>query len=81
MLSMTAAALSFAGSAPLVHQRTSGVVQMGQSQAFPGQSSPDHLEGMIGNVGFDPWGLSTPQNINWSTRCGIKSQALRRHRV
>ena len=31
-----------------------------------------HLEGMIGNVGFDPLGLSTPQNIKWMREAELK---------
>jgi hypothetical protein len=27
---------------------------------------------MIGNVGFDPWGLSTPQNIKWMREAELK---------
>merc|ERR1719310_1123946 len=67
-----AAALAFNGPAPLVHQRAASVSMMAKSQAFPGQESPDHLEGMIGNAGFDPWGLSTPQNINWMREAELK---------
>merc|ERR1719310_2223293 len=67
-----AAALAFNGPAPLVHQRAASVSMMAKSQAFPGQESPDHLEGMIGNVGFDPLGLSTPQNIKWMREAELK---------
>ena len=31
-----------------------------------------HLEGMIGNAGFDPLGLSTPQNIKWMREAELK---------
>jgi len=72
MLSLASASLSFAGSAPVVQQRTVGVSMMAQSRAFPGQTSPEHLEGMIGNAGFDPMGLSTPQNINWMREAELK---------
>merc|ERR1711892_740353 len=33
---------------------------------------PAHLSGMIGNVGFDPMGLSTPQNIKWMREAELK---------
>lgn len=31
-----------------------------------------HLQGMVGNVDFDPLGLSTPQNINWMREAELK---------
>ena len=34
--------------------------------------APQHLEGMLGNAGFDPWGLSTPQNIKWMREAELK---------
>jgi len=77
MLSLAAAAAGFSGPAPLVQQRAAGSISMmAKSSAFPGQESPDHLEGMIGNVGFDPWGLSTPQNINWMREAELEHGRL-----
>merc|ERR1712204_127742 len=37
-----------------------------------GMEEPAHLSGMIGNVGFDPMGLSTPQNIKWMREAELK---------
>ena len=34
--------------------------------------SCQHLEGMVGDAGFDPWGLSTPQNIKWMREAELK---------
>merc|ERR1719478_217231 len=45
--------------------RAGPVTMMAKSRALPWQECPAHLEGMIGNAGFDPLGLSTPQNIKW----------------
>ena len=45
---------------------------MAKSRAIPWKESPAHLEGMIGNVGFDPMGLSTPQNIKWMREAELK---------
>ena len=39
------------------------------TRAFPWRQ---HLEGMVGNVGFDPMGLSTPQNIKWMREAELK---------
>merc|ERR1719199_1424006 len=45
---------------------------MAKSKALPFLESPAHLEGMIGNAGFDPMGLSTPQNIKWMREAELK---------
>jgi len=45
---------------------------MAKSKALPFTESPAHLEGMIGNAGFDPMGLSSPQNIKWMREAEIK---------
>ena len=39
---------------------------------FRPSPSAQHLEGMVGNVGFDPMGLSTPQNIKWMREAELK---------
>ena len=52
--------------------RAPGVSMMAKSKALPWSESPAHLEGMIGNAGFDPWGLSTPQNIKWMREAELK---------
>ena len=59
----SASSCAFHGPAPMV--RPVGVSMMAKSQAFPNQAAPAHLEGYVGNVGFDPLGLSSPQNIKW----------------
>jgi light-harvesting complex I chlorophyll a/b binding protein 1 len=45
---------------------------MAKSKALPFQNGPAHLEGMVGNAGFDPFGLSTPQNIKWMREAELK---------
>eukprot|EP00325_Prymnesiales_sp_UTEX-LB-985_P023728 CAMPEP_0174715594 /NCGR_PEP_ID=MMETSP1094-20130205/21546_1 /TAXON_ID=156173 /ORGANISM="Chrysochromulina brevifilum, Strain UTEX LB 985" /LENGTH=192 /DNA_ID=CAMNT_0015915195 /DNA_START=16 /DNA_END=594 /DNA_ORIENTATION=+ len=45
---------------------------MAKSRALPWSESPEHLEGMIGNAGFDPLALSTPQNIKWMREAELK---------
>jgi len=45
---------------------------MAKSKALPFMESPAHLDGMVGNVGFDPMGLSTPQNIKWMREAELK---------
>ena len=53
--------------------RTSGApTMMAKSQALPFLESPPHLDGMVGNVGFDPMGLSTPANIKWMREAELK---------
>lgn len=67
-------AAAFSGAAAVqrpVVQRTAGF-SMKKSEALPFMESPAHLEGMAGNVGFDPMGLSTPQNIKWMREAELK---------
>ena len=45
---------------------------MAKSESLPFMEEPAHLSGMIGNVGFDPMGLSTPQNIKWMREAELK---------
>ena len=52
--------------------RASPVAMMAKSKALPFMDEPAHLDGMIGNVGFDPMGLSTPQNIKWMREAELK---------
>merc|ERR1719230_2076537 len=51
---------------------SSSPMMMSKSKALPFLESPEHLEGMIGNAGFDPMGLSTPQNIKWMREAELK---------
>merc|ERR1719478_751941 len=52
--------------------RAPPVSMMAKSRALPWSESPAHLAGMIGNVGFDPLSLSTPQNIKWMREAELK---------
>jgi len=52
--------------------RAEAPAMMAKSKALPFMESPPHLEGMIGNAGFDPLGLSTPQNIKWMREAELK---------
>jgi len=61
-----------APASPLVAASRGGVSMMSKSKALPWSESPPHLAGMIGDVGFDPWGLSTPQNIKWMREAELK---------
>ena len=45
---------------------------MVKSESLPFMEEPEHLSGMVGNVGFDPMGLSTPQNIKWMREAELK---------
>merc|ERR1719478_1006671 len=56
--------------------RAGPVSMMAKSRALPWQECPAHLEGMIGNAGFDPLGLSTPQNIKWMREAEIEHGRL-----
>jgi len=47
-------------------------VSMAASRSLPWMESPAHLEGMIGNAGFDPLGISTPENIRWMREAELK---------
>ena len=62
-----AAALTTPARAPLA-----SVSMMAKSKALPWSESPEHLDGMVGNAGFDPLSLSTPQNINWMREAELK---------
>merc|ERR1719163_83393 len=57
-------------------RRAGAVSMMSKSRALPWQECPEHLEGMIGNAGFDPLGLSTPQNISWMREAGLQHGRL-----
>jgi len=78
MLSVLGAATAFSGPAgPAVPLRaTEGVSMMAKSRALPWVESPAHLEGMLGNAGFDPWQLSTPSNIKWMREAELKHGRL-----
>eukprot|EP00966_Prymnesium_polylepis_P306979 7093881-Prymnesium_polylepis.1 len=60
-----------AGGAPH-RQHGTGVAssRLGSSSLLPVRLP--HLDGMVGNVGFDPMGLSTPQNIKWMREAELK---------
>jgi len=74
MLSLVSAANAFQAPAAAHHVsvQQSAVSMMAKSKALPFMESPEHLEGMVGNVGFDPLGLSTPQNIKWMREAELK---------
>merc|ERR1719199_301484 len=55
-----------------VRPASGSVSMMAKSKALPFLESPEHLAGMVGNVGFDPMGLSTPQNIKWMREAELK---------
>jgi len=57
-------------------RRAGPVSMMAKSRALPWQECPEHLEGMIGNAGFDPLGLSTPQNISWMREAELQHGRL-----
>jgi len=50
----------------------SGIAMMAKSRALPWTEAPEHLQGMVGNADFDPWGLSTPANIKWMREAELK---------
>merc|ERR1719327_2612613 len=75
MLSLVSATAAFQAPAAAVRHtaaQQSAVSMMAKSKALPFMESPAHLEGMVGNVGFDPMGLSTPQNIKWMREAELK---------
>jgi len=75
MLSLVSASAAFQAPAAAVRHvaaQQSTVSMMAKSKALPFMESPEHLEGMVGNVGFDPMGLSTPQNIKWMREAELK---------
>merc|ERR1719183_2219223 len=74
MLSLSAAAVGFSGPAPLAAAQPAAepVSMMAKSRSLPWTEAPAHLQGMVGNADFDPWGLSTPQNIKWMREAELK---------
>jgi len=72
MLSLNNAMLAYTGPSMPLTRASPNVQMMAKSRAFPWLESPAHLEGMLGNAGFDPWGLSTPQNIKWMREAELK---------
>merc|ERR1719183_1254856 len=74
MLSLSAAAVGFMGPAPLAATPPAAapVTMMAKSRSLPWSEAPAHLQGMVGNADFDPWGLSTPQNIKWMREAELK---------
>jgi len=67
-LSLYAAASAFNG--PI--SRAPAPSMMAKSTSLPWQECPAHLEGMVGNAGFDPLGLSSPMNIDWMREAELK---------
>jgi len=45
---------------------------MAKSESLPFMEKPAHLEGYVGDAGFDPMGLSTPANIKWMREAELK---------
>merc|ERR1719198_2595044 len=76
MLSIFSAASAFSGPAPMAPPAASGIQMMAKSRSLPWQEAPAHLQGMVGNADFDPWGLSTPQNIKWMREAEIQHGRL-----
>merc|ERR1719379_170844 len=72
MLSLVSATTAYAGAAPLARPAASGIQMMAKSRSLPWTEAPAHLQGMVGNADFDPWGLSTPQNIKWMREAELK---------
>merc|ERR1719183_2895686 len=56
--------------------RAPAPTMMAKSKALPWSECPAHLEGMIGNAGFDPLGLSTPKNIKWMREAELEHGRL-----
>ena len=56
--------------APVVQRAAAPTMK--KSEALPFMEEPAHLAGMVGNVGFDPLSLSTPQNIKWMREAELK---------
>ena len=69
-----AASYMYTGGSPLLAPaaRVPQPQMMAKSRALPWTEAPEHLQGMIGNADFDPWGLSTPQNIKWMREAELK---------
>mmetsp|Transcript_3234 Transcript_3234/g.9706 ORF Transcript_3234/g.9706 Transcript_3234/m.9706 type:complete len:206 (+) Transcript_3234:47-664(+) len=74
MLSLALSPLSLSGLAPRSAVSSSRVAapQMVQSKSMPMMEAPEHLQGMVGNVDFDPLGLSSPNNIKWMREAELK---------
>merc|ERR1719409_1395735 len=72
MLSMLSASTAYSGPAPMARPAASGITMMAKSRALPWAEAPEHLQGMVGNADFDPWGLSTPANIKWMREAELK---------
>ena len=74
MLSLIVSSASYnaalRSTAPVVQRAAAPTMK--KSEALPFMEEPAHLAGMIGNVGFDPLSLSTPQNIKWMREAELK---------
>ena len=74
MLSLIVSSASYnaalRSTAPVVQRAASPTMK--KSEALPFMEEPAHLAGMVGNVGFDPLSLSTPQNIKWMREAELK---------
>merc|ERR1712216_610413 len=74
MLSLIVSSASYnaalRSTAPVVQR--AAAPSMKRSDSLPFMEEPAHLAGMVGNVGFDPMGLSTPQNIKWMREAELK---------
>eukprot|EP00900_Chrysochromulina_parva_P007410 jgi/Chrpa1/16670/Chrysochromulina_OHIO_Genome00022077-RA len=74
MLSIASSACAFHAPAPVAPRAS--VSMMAKSKALPWQECPAHLEGMVGNAGFDPMGLSSPSNIKWMREAELEHGRL-----
>ena len=73
MLALAAVPTAYSGPSPLLASvRSSQPQMMAKSKSLPWLEAPAHLQGMVGNADFDPWGLSTPQNIKWMREAELK---------
>ena len=74
MLSLIVSSASYnaalRSTAPVVQRAAAPTMK--KSEALPFMEEPAPLAGMIGNVGFDPLSLSTPQNIKWMREAELK---------
>ena len=74
MLSLIVSSASYSAAlrstAPVVQRAAAPTMK--KSEALPFMEEPAHLAGMVGNVGFDPLSLSTPQNIKWMRDAELK---------
>ncbi len=74
MLSLIVSSASYnaalRSTAPVVQRAAAPTMK--KSEALPFMEEPAHLAGMVGNVGFDPLSLSTPQNIKWMREAELK---------